>query len=58
MGGSSQGVQRERGEGISTKEGKLQNADAQAMRTDACAPLTFGPLRRRLLSYVYIKEYL
>lgn len=54
MGGSSQGAEKERGRGrVLTKEAKLQNADAHATRTDACAPLTFGPLRRRLLSYVY-----
>lgn len=51
--------ERKEGEGgVSTKKGKLQNADAHAIRTDACAPLTFDPLRCRLLSYVYKRIFI
>lgn len=52
MGGIIEGcLERER-EKVSTK-GRLRNADAQAIQTDACAPFTFGPLTCRLISHIY-----
>lgn len=47
------------GRGKLTKEAKLQNADAHAMRTDACAPLTVWSIEMpRLFSCVCKKVFI